>query len=724
VPGAFVLDTYLWLRWRSPSRKLADRVAFTPALQLTSSPTWLRIDTQGSSRYLLTVETAEDLPADARSIVVQYRFFSERGRLRRDADVAKAWSPRYGYHELAPRLPVERVSTFIVLTPPGTRVVDVGLGLAGSSPASITCVAVRPLGPRTLVPAYDVPSATPRSDLRLAVIADTFTITALRLEAHVLEIPRQRFDRALEAFAPDLVLVESAWNGNDGAWQYCVAGVKPDDRRLAELVEHARRLGVPVLFWNKEDPAHYDDFIRAAAMCDAVATTDAGMIPRYVAELGHDRVFALPFCIQPDIHNPRQPHDHAAPRLPAAAFLGSWWASKFDARRDAQERLFDGARDVGLEIFDRYLTFNEHERYRMPPEWLPYVHGTLSYEQALSAYRRYGVLLNVNTVTGSPTMFSRRALEAAACGAAVITNPSAGTDAALGELAITAATSEECRDALTDLLADESGRVARAHLAYRHVHHEHSWSARLDAVTAFCNIARPARSRPKVSVVLATKRPAGADRIVRWLAAIEDPSFEREVVLVTAFDPAELSAERELHALGAQVLVERPGETLGECLNRGAAAASGTYIAKVDDDDVYGPNYFQDLLLAGDYSRADIVGKQCHYQHFEVTDTTVLRYPDHEHRFTTFVCGSTLLARSAVYESVQFPRQRVGEDTEFLRRAVAADLRVFSADRFNYVSERRADVTSHTWREGHGALLNSPLTQEWCSGLPRDHIEV
>ena len=361
----------------------------------------------------------------------------------------------------------------------------------------------------------------------------------------------------------------------------------------------------------------------------------------------------------------------------------------------------------------------------MPPEWLPYVHGTLSYEQALSAYRRYSVLLNVNTVTGSPTMFSRRALEAAACGAAVITNPSAGTDAALGELAITAATSEECRAALTDLLADESGRVARAHLAYRHVHHEHSWSARLDTVTAFCNIARPARSRPKVSVVLATKRPAGADRIVRWLASIEDPSFEREVVLVTAFDPAELTAERELHALGAQVLVERPGETLGECLNRGAAAASGTFIAKIDDDDMYGPQLLPGpapgrRVLAGRHRRQAVPLPALRGDRHHRAPLSRPRAPVHHLRVRVDVAravgGVRVRAVPAASGWVRTPSSCVAPwpPTCGCSRPTAS------------TTCRSAAPTSasHTWREDHAALLSSPLTREWCTGLPRDHIEL
>ena len=152
--------------------------------------------------------------------------------------------------------------------------------------------------------------------------------------------------------------------------------------------------------------------------------------------------------------------------------------------------------------------------------------------------------------------------------------------------------------------------------------------------------------------------------------------------------------------------------------------SSGGFIAKVDDDDIYGPRYFQDLLLALDYSRADIVGKQCHYQYFEVNDTTVLRYPGTEHRETKFVCGSTLLALAAVYEKIQFPQRRVGEDTEFLRRATEAGLRIYSADRFNYVSQRRADLSSHTWQAEHDELLQSKSSRVWGSGLPWDDINA
>ena len=42
--------------------------------------------------------------------------------------------------------------------------------------------------------------------------------------------------------------------------------------------------------------------------------------------------------------------------------------------------------------------------------------------------------------------------------------------------------------------------------------------------------------------------------------------------------------------------------TLGDCLNRGVEAASGKYVAKMDDDDHYGERYLSDSVLAASFS--------------------------------------------------------------------------------------------------------------------------
>jgi hypothetical protein len=88
-------------------------------------------------------------------------------------------------------------------------------------------------------------------------------------------------------------------------------------------------------------------------------------------------------------------------------------------------------------------------------------------------------------------------------------------------------------------------------------------------------------------------------------------------------------------------VVEAPaGLPFGAVLNRMAAVASGTFLAKVDDDDWYGPDHLADLLLAQLYSGADLVGSAPEFVYLEPLDVTIRRRVGTE-RFAPFVAGGT-----------------------------------------------------------------------------------
>src|SRR5699024_5063414 len=94
----------------------------------------------------------------------------------------------------------------------------------------------------------------------------------------------------------DMLLVESAWAGNHGAWQYQLTGSQAPRQDLVELVEYCRNQSIPTVFWNKEDPSHFEDFIDSAKLFDMVFTTDSTLVPKYQEVLGHARVDSLSFA--------------------------------------------------------------------------------------------------------------------------------------------------------------------------------------------------------------------------------------------------------------------------------------------------------------------------------------------------------------------------------------------------------------------------------------------
>ena len=66
--------------------------------------------------------------------------------------------------------------------------------------------------------------------------------------------------------------------------------------------------------------------------------------------------------------------------------------------------------------------------------------------------------------------------------------------------------------------------------------------------------------------------------------------------------------------------------SLGDALNAGVDAASGEVVTKMDDDDWYGSDHLWDLMLALDYSGAELVAKGAEFVYMEELDITIRRF--------------------------------------------------------------------------------------------------
>lgn len=549
-----------------------------------------------------------------------------------------------------------------------------------------------------------------RPDLRVAVILDDFSRLALRYEWDQVEVQPSTWRAELEREPVDLLFVESAWAGNGGGWRYHLTGPTAPRPALVELVTWCREQGIPTVFWNKEDPAHFEDFLAVARLFDHVFTTDARRVDAYREHLGHPGVGVLPFAAQPAIHNPvRSGEGH---QLRDVAFAGMYFAHRHPERRAQMDMLLTGALEVsprmetGLEIFSRQL--GGDERYQFPAPFDARVVGSLTYPEMLSAYRAYKVFLNVNTVVDSPSMCARRIFEITASGTPVVSAPSEAIGTFFPDDQVPQVTSaEEAGTVLRALVRSPELRDRMVHLAQRTIWTEHTYGHRVDAVLTAAGLPATPRGRT-VSAVVSTNRPAQLDHVLAMVG--RQVGATPELVLVAhGFEPdrADLLARARDAGVGSVVIVEADvAVPLGECLNLGIRAASGDVVAKMDDDDLYGAHYLSDQLNALAYSGADVVGKQAHYMRLEGMDATVLRFAEREHRYTDFVMGPTIVADRRVALEVGFPALARGEDTGFLRATVDAGGRVYSADRFNFVQVRRPGG-GHTWRTTDAEVLAS-----------------
>ncbi|OKL48488.1 hypothetical protein BSR28_01990 [Boudabousia liubingyangii] len=567
-----------------------------------------------------------------------------------------------------------------------------------------TTRAGQPLGPDFVRALGPWPNEKPTAGfrpLKVGVIMDPFTTSCFAPEWEQIALGPNTWEEQLKTENLDFVLIESAWHGNNDQWRYGLSG-KPWDKLRALLTAcHEQKL--PTVFWNKEDPAHYEDFLETARLFDYIFTTDSNCIPRYQEDLGHDRIYPLPFAAQPQIHNPIRPEKGYASR--DIAFAGTYFTHKFPERRAQMDILLGAAADVspkmdtGLEIYSREMGTND-ERYQFPAPLDQRVIGSVDYQRMLTAYRAYKVFLNVNSVTDSPTMCARRIFEILACNTSVVSTPSAAIRNFFPETELSVVeTQEEAATMLRALVGSPLLRDRMNHLAARRIWNQHTYSHRADTILKTIGLQSTSQPRPTVSALVSTIRPGQIDHVLKTVAAMNgvDELPVQLCLLTHGFDaPTELKQRAaNLGLENTQILTAPADQTLGECLNQLVQAADGQYVAKIDDDDWYGAHYLSDQIHALNYSQAQVVGKQAHYTYLESLNATALISPEREHRFTHFLAGPTLVTAKETALEIPFENRTTGEDTAFLTAVGEAGGKLYSADRFNFL--RRRSSQNHTW---------------------------
>ena len=437
-------------------------------------------------------------------------------------------------------------------------------------------------------------------DLRVAAVLDTFSEASFSPECELLRFRPDNWEETLEQTPPHLLFVESAWQGNGGSWQYQVGsytyaesvGLPP----LTRLVTWCRDRGIPTVFWNKEDPIHFDKFAEAARLFDVVLTTDADCIPRYTALPGlrARTVEALPFAAQPAIHNPI---GAPAQRAVEPVFGGTYYQNRHPERRAQLEMLLDAARPLGLQIYDR--TWGKDGDTGFPERFHPHIRGGLPYDEMVRTYKRHRVFLNANSVFASPTMFSRRVFELLACGTAVVSTPSVGVQRLFDGVVQIADNADEAGAIIRQLVTDDARWRELSAAGLRRVMSEHTYAHRLAAVAAAAGYDLPAypdedvvalvlddEGHPELGPLvdgLVGQRPAPVDVLVGTVGSVPAPA-------------------------GATVVEQAPDAERSDRYRDLALRTSAPWLLVLEPRHRYGVDLLADLIAWTRFADAEVLG--------------------------------------------------------------------------------------------------------------------
>lgn len=540
-------------------------------------------------------------------------------------------------------------------------------------------------------------------EIKFISILDEISHTSFDSEFMLFQLNKASFETQIKGSTSLGLLLESCWKGNFGAWEYAFTSPSlqhQNAQNLLKAIDIAKDRNLPVIFWNKEDPMHYDKFLPISSKCDVIFTTDSNKVEDYQRDVPNAKVETMLFAANINICNPANRFREEQENI---CFAGSYYGQGHDDRKKQMDALLPTIIKFKGAIYDR-MSQLDNDRYAYPRKYCSFIRPAVPFREIVDVYRKFKIFLNVNTITESPTMMSRRVYELLACGTPVISTPSLAIDEQFKGIVQVAANAIEANKIAKHLLENEWEWLRLSHLGYREVMLKHTYEHR--AIQIANALGKNIQQEiPLASIVMATKRPQFIDRIVENICKQTYKNIEYIAVLQDYTDEQVQELEQRIKNSGKKLaniifIRNNSDDTLGARLNQGIVASKGEYIAKFDDDDFYLPNYLQDMLIPFKFSnnKYGVVGKKEIFVYLENQDQTFLRYKNHRHSETDFVAGPTLVFPRKIFDDIKFGDLNRGEDSNILEKIKKKGMKVYATDSFNFIQFRSKNSQNHTWQ--------------------------
>ncbi len=288
---------------------------------------------------------------------------------------------------------------------------------------------------------------------------------------------RNNFAKQIETSTSNFAFFESAWKANKGSWIYAFnsPGLKhANAQALLEAISSLKQRDIPIIFWNKEDPMHYEMFKPVAQYADYIFTTDNLIVEKYKKELNNPNVYSLPFAAPVKQTNPLERFSYKPENV---CFAGTYYAKNHADRKKQMDMILPALLHNDGYIYNR-ASKEKKDAYAYPEIYSSIIREGVDFEEMIHLYKKFKVFLNVNTITQSTTMMSRRVYELLASGTPVVSTPSKAITEQFPGIIITVRTEEEAKIAVKKLLEDSYYWHKQSMLGIRAIMSEHTYEKR------------------------------------------------------------------------------------------------------------------------------------------------------------------------------------------------------------------------------------------------------
>ena len=485
------------------------------------------------------------------------------------------------------------------------------------------------------------------SKIKIAGLLDELSENFFPFDCRFMNLTRKGWKQQCMSFNPDIVFIESIWNGYKKEWRQALVWNLSLD--YIELIDWCRAENVPTVFWNKEDPIHIYTFLKAASLCDYVLTTDMDCVPLYKRLLKHERIYCMPFASSVKMFHPIEKYE----RKKGACFAGSYYNKREERKLDFENIANTLLEGPGLEIYDRNPYPNDPE-YTFPEKYASHIVGkALPVTEIDVAYKGYEIGITLNIVKHSSTMEARRVFELLSSNTLTVSNKCLGLKTLLGDLIVHYETQEQFEEELYALLKNELYAKKVKLCALRKILSEHTYQER---VAFLCKLTHNiVFHEQKISVYSIVE---SMDDILKVSRSYVRQSYNSKKLYLFS-ENSELIDNHTVFSL----------LDINEIL-KGSAA----YYSYFNSNHYYGKNYLLDLLNSNKYEMASVIGKGSYYS--AKSGAPIQECADYEYKLITKMYYDRAIVEAALKERLGFHADDGESEIE--------DIACLSIDSFNF----------------------------------------
>lgn len=436
-------------------------------------------------------------------------------------------------------------------------------------------------------------------------------------------ISRQKFEQQIATTTSDFAFFESAWKANKSQWLYAFNSPNLQHANAQDLLKSIgllRAKKMPVVFWNKEDPMHYEMFKPIAKEADYVFTTDSLKVDQYKKDLGHDQVWALPFAAPIKITNPV---GRFKLKTESVCFAGTYYAKNHPDRKKQMDMLLPSLLQFDGAIYDR-ASNSTSENYQYPEIYRKVIREGVDFAEMTTLYKKFKVFLNVNTITQSPTMMSRRVYELLASGTPVVSTPSKAITEQFPGIVITVRNEEEAKLAVSRLLEDSYYWNKQSVLGIREVMSKHTYEDRWIDIRA--------KMRGEEAITLNEVKPVkvvaiyhGYQTFPEFVNSIFEQTVAVDELVILKSSKIQLDSEAFDRNISSKIRIENVSDFN---VNQYVKSDLSGYTLFTTDSVILFKNALLDMLLSIKYQQGHAVTRKITYDHKKIRTQQDLKLDD------------------------------------------------------------------------------------------------